>query len=164
MQEVWKDVKGYEGLYQVSNLGRVKTTSTNYIKTLSKSNREYLRVQLHKNGVSKHISVHRLVATAFLDNPNKLKEVNHKDENKTNNNASNLEWCTRTHNNNFGKRNDCVAKKLSNPVRRISMSGEVTVFASMHEAAKITKISLTQISNMCNGKRKSKKYIWEKVV
>ena len=100
MNEVWKDVVHYEGLYEVSNLGRVRNKQTqkikaqtsNYNKTTNKGG--YLTVQLWKNNCSKREYVHRLVAMAFIPNPDHKPQVNHKDEIKTNNEVSNLEWVT----------------------------------------------------------------------
>lgn len=109
MIEIWKDILGYEGLYQVSNLGNVR--SLNYRRSgktkLLKQGTDngYKRVELSKNGKKKKYWVHRLVAISFISNPNNYKEVNHKDEDKSNNNVNNLEWCTREYNNNYGTRN-----------------------------------------------------------
>lgn len=108
--ETWKDIKGYEGLYQVSNLGRVKSLNYNHtgnVKVISSRvcNSGYLRVQLHKDGVRKKLLIHRLVAEAFIPNPLNLPEVNHKDEDKTDNRVENLEFCDRTYNINYGDRN-----------------------------------------------------------
>lgn len=92
-EEIWKDVVGYEGLYKVSNLGNVYS---NYVhRSLKQGNHRdgYKFVILNKNGKSKYMSVHRLVATAFIPNQDDLPEVNHKDEDKTNNCVDNLEWC-----------------------------------------------------------------------
>ena len=108
MNEVWKDVVHYEGLYEVSNLGRVRNKQTqkikaqtsNYNKTTNKGG--YLTVQLWKNNRSKREYVHRLVAMAFIPNPDHKPQVNHKDEIKTNNEVSNLEWVTCLENNNYG--------------------------------------------------------------
>ena len=114
-QEIWKDIKGYEGLYQVSNLGRVK--SLNYKKTgkekILKADTDkdgYLRVCLSKNGKHKNYIVHRLVAIAYIPNTNNYPIVNHRDETQQNNKASNLEWCTCTYNNNYGTRNERLSK------------------------------------------------------
>lgn len=106
MIEIWKDILGYEGLYQVSNLGNVR--SLNYrrsgkLKLLKQgTDNGYKRVELSKNGKKKKYWVHRLVAISFISNPNNYKEVNHKDEDKSNNNVNNLEWCTREYNINYG--------------------------------------------------------------
>ena len=94
MDEIWKDKKDYEGHYQVSNLGRVKSIKFGKEIILKQKIRGgYYSVGLSKNGIVKTYYVHRLVAEAFIDNPNNYKEVNHKDECKSNNIVSNLEWC-----------------------------------------------------------------------
>ena len=114
MKEIWKDIKNYEGLYQISNLGRVKSLWYGREKILIpvKLKNGYLRVILCKNGILKTYYVHRLVAEAFLDNPNNLPQVNHKDENKQNNNVENLEWCTNEYNINYGTRTERCSKKV----------------------------------------------------
>ena len=104
MQEVWKDIEGYNGKYQVSNYGRVRSTrfyGRPKIRILnpSTSSDGYKRLTLFADGsVQKQVSVHRLVAEAFIPNPDNLEMVNHKDEVKTNNCVDNLEWCTRSYN------------------------------------------------------------------
>ena len=116
MDEIWKEIKGYEGKYQVSNMGRVRSIPheivTQWGKYLTKgkiltprvSNTGYLRVHLSiTRKTSKTISVHRLVAEAFIDNPFNLPEVNHIDGNKENNSVSNLEWCTGEYNRKHAK-------------------------------------------------------------
>lgn len=97
MEEVWKDIKGYEKLYQVSNLGRVKSLKTNKILK-SNPTFSYKFVGLYKNKRCKLITIHRLVATTFIENPNNYNIINHIDGNVNNNNVSNLEWCTQKHN------------------------------------------------------------------
>lgn len=119
MDEVWKDIEGYEGLYQVSNLGRVRSLKFNKTKILKQGNvNGYKRVVLSKNGKRKNYFVHRLVAMAFISNPNNLSIVNHKDENPSDNNVNNLEWCTQKYNINYGsaiKRSSENRKGEKNP-------------------------------------------------
>ena len=109
MQEIWKDIEGYEGLYQVSNLGRIK--SLNYLNTgitkIMKQNLSgnYATIGLCKKGKVKTRYIHRLVAETFIPNTDNYLEVNHKDENKQNNRVDNLEWCTRKYNINYGTHN-----------------------------------------------------------
>ena len=107
MKEIWKDIPEYEGLYQVSNLGNVRSLNynrTGEIKLLKQGNvNGYKVVILYKDGKKKNYLVHRLVAIAFLPNPNNLPIINHKDENPSNNNVNNLEWCTQAYNTNYGE-------------------------------------------------------------
>ena len=117
MIEEWRPVVGYEGLYEVSSYGRVRSVdrydNRNCFrkgKVLSPGIKPdgYLTVVLSCNGKCKTINVHRLVAQVFIENPDNLPEVNHKDEDKTNNNVDNLEWCSRKYNVNYGSRKDKV--------------------------------------------------------
>ena len=112
--EVWKDILGYEGVYQVSNHGRIRSLDRyvgrrffpGKIFSLNPNRYGYVRVDLRYRGKSKSSAVHRLVAEAFLDNPNGLPQINHKDENKSNNHVDNLEWCTAEYNINYGHRTE----------------------------------------------------------
>ena len=106
-KQVWKDIPGYEGVYQVSNTGKVRSlnyrgTGKTKILKQSTSKHGYKKVVLYKNKKGKTYLVHRLIAQTFIPNPNNWPQVNHKDENKTNNVAWNLEWCTSKYNNNYG--------------------------------------------------------------
>jgi hypothetical protein len=92
LEEIWKDIKDYEGIYQVSNLGRIRNIEYNWLKAPSLHKGKYLRIQLYKDGKCKYCRVHRLVAEAFIPNPDNKKEINHKDLNASNNNVDNLEW------------------------------------------------------------------------
>lgn len=116
-KEYWRPVVGYDGLYMVSNLGRVK--SLNYMHTgkehllrLLKNGGGYLQVDLWNCGKMKRYSVHRLVAMAFIPNPDNLPQVNHKDEDKLNNCVDNLEWCDGKYNSNYGTRNERISKSF----------------------------------------------------
>ena len=131
IEEIFKEVKGYEGLYQVSNFGRVKSlgngnsnNSKERILKPGKATNGYLQVNLYKNGKSKMCKIHRLVADTFLSNPDGLPEVNHKDEDKTNNSVYNLEWVTAKENSNHGTRNERSAKTRSKPVLQFTLDGE----------------------------------------
>ena len=169
--ETWKEIAGYEGLYEVSDLGRVKSLKYGKEKILKpgKDTRGYLNVILFKDGKSKNSKVHRLVAEAFIPNPNNLDTVNHKDEVKTNNTVTNLEWMSIKDNNNYGTRNKRVAEShinhpsLSKQVQMFDKStGELlATFHSTHEAERVTGINQSNISKCCLGKLKSAGgYVW----
>lgn len=104
MKEIWKEAKGYEGLYLVSNLGRVKDLKGN-IKPTYVQNKGYHCLSLYKDSKTYHPTVHRLVAEAFIDNPNNYLQVNHKDGDKSNNCVDNLEWCNQRSNYDHGMKN-----------------------------------------------------------
>ena len=175
MKEIWKDIKDYEGLYMVSNWGRVK--SMNY----SHSGKEkilktgtyksgYLYVVLYKNNKRKHFSIHRLVAEAFLEIPEDIKQyigtvylqVNHKDENKQNNNVENLEFCDIKYNSNFGTRNERIAAKntngkLSKPVLQYDLEGNfIKEWRSTRECER-NGFSHGAVSACCQGELKKYK-------
>ena len=174
MEEEWRDIAGYEGLYMVSNLGRVK--SLNYNRTgqertlkVAKNRYGYLYVNLSNGGISKNYTIHRLVAVTFLPNPENYNEINHKDENKENNCVQNLEWCSRKFNCNFGTRNKRASEKKRNdpkrskPVLAISKeSGLIIEYPSIMEAERVTGVSCGHIVLCCKGNRKSAGgYIWQ---
>ena len=100
--EIWKEIKGYEGLYEVSNQGNIRSLKTGKLRK-PKNNFGYLRINLCKNNVVKFHMVHRLVAETFIENNDQnLTQVNHKNENKQDNRVENLEWCDAKYNNNYG--------------------------------------------------------------
>ena len=125
-------------------------------------------MQFSIEGKMKSFTVHRLVSLAFIPNPDNLPEVNHKDECKTNNNVSNLEWCSKSYNINYGTRNErCGEKNLnrkdqSRPVKQFTKDGRfITDYPSIAEAERQTGFDQTAISKCCNGKQKSAYgYIW----
>lgn len=157
MKEIWKDIEGYEGKYQVSNMGRIKFLKFKKIRILrsEKDVNGYLRVTLHKNGIIKRYKVHRLVAQAFIPNPNNLPQVNHKDEDKTNNNVSNLEWCDAKYNMNYGTARKRMIEKIQKVVIQIDINTNVIVniFPSVKEAK--TQTGICHISSCCRNERKS---------
>lgn len=164
MNEEWRDIEEYEGLYQVSNLGRVKSLKFGKEKILKfgKHKKGYLLVCLCKDGKQKMFQVHRLVAIAFIPNPNNYQEVNHKDENKENNCVENLEWCTREYNVNYGTRTEKCVEKSSKEIIQLDLQGkEVARFPSVQEVQRQFGFSQGNISSCCNGKLKTAyKYKW----
>ena len=143
MEEIWKDIKGYEGLYKISNFGNVYSLNIKRNKKLSMNRHGYLYVDLMKNKVRKHFYTHRLVAEAFIENTNNLPQVNHKDECKTNNCVENLEWCDQKYNNNYGthtQRMICTQlnrKDVSKVVLQFDLNGNfIKEYCSSREAAR----------------------------
>ena len=156
MTETWKSIAGYEGLYEVSDLGRVKSLKygkENILKP-GKSGMGYRKVGLCKDGNLKQLLVHRLVAEAFIQNPHGLETINHKDEDKTNNTVSNLEWMSQE---------DNIRYSANKSVQMFDKkTGELlATFPSTREAERVTGINHSSISKCCNGKYKSTGgYIW----
>ena len=172
MMEIWKDIKDYEGLYQVSNLGRVKSlnyrhTGKERILKPGKAINGYLFVILCKDGKKDIFRVHRMVAETFIPNPENKPEVNHKSENKTDNRVENIEWIWHKDNCNHGTRNERVSKKLTNgklskPILQLTKSGDfIREWPSMMECER-NGFDQGGISNCCRGERKSHKgYKWK---
>ena len=176
MKEQWRDIKGYEGLYQTSNSGRIKslprlvrrgtagfmkTTTQIRITHLGKKGYERVTLSNHK-GKKRNELVHRLVAIAFLPNPNELPDVNHKNEVKHHNFLSNLEWCTHKYNCNHGTSPKRIGSKLSKKTYQYAMDGcFVKEYKSLSEAARVTNLSKSNIAMVCNGQYKqSGGYKW----
>ena len=169
-EEVWKDIEEYEGLYQVSNKGRVKSLKFGKERILkpAKNDGGYLFVYIFKNGKRKMCLVHRLVAQAFIPNPQNLPQINHRDEVKTNNSVQNLEWCTAKYNSNYGTHNQRSADKRTNgkcskPVIQYEKSGEfVKEWKSTHDIERNLGYNNGYISACCNGKFNSAyNFVWK---
>lgn len=170
-EQAWKDVEGYEGLYKINNFGDVYSLIKHKILSPSKHKRGYHLVLLTKNKQHKQHYVHRLVAKAFIPNPQNKIEVNHKDGNKINNSVDNLEWCTRTENSEHAYLNGLRAMQCKTPVEALDLSnGYTCVYPSMSEASRRTGINIGNISRCCNGSCKSaggfvfKKYMSEEMI
>lgn len=156
--EIWKEIDGYDGFYEISNFGRCKTHRAKEARLLKpvKCTNGYLEYQLSKNGKRKCHLVHRLVAQAFIPNPENKKEVNHIDECITNNIVSNLEWVTPKENCNYGTRNIRVAEKISIKVVQLSLDGElIKVWNSLSEAERNLGADRSSIIRVCKGKQKT---------
>lgn len=155
--EQWKEIKNYEGIYEVSSLGQVrrihKDSRCSKYKYLTQDTlRGYKKVTLFKNGIGKKMQVHRLVALAFIPNPNNLEQVNHKDENPSNNTIDNLEWGSNLYNVNYGTGIQRQVEKRSKKVIQSDLDGNfIKEFNSTNEAAKELNLSQGLISNCCNG-------------
>lgn len=177
MKEIWMPIKGYEGYYEVSNLGRVRgvdrTRKGPYGKIArvagmilspkKNSTNDYLLVGLRKDGVQKTHLVHRLVAEAFIPNPLGLPEVNHRDENPQNNISDNLEWCDRFYNNHYGSAIDRRSRTRGIPVSQYTLDGElVATYWSAREAARALGRYQSTISRCCLGQQKQAYgFVWK---
>lgn len=167
MKEIWKEIKHYEGLYEVSNLGRVRSLDRRVLnpktgvmqlyhgKILAQSDngRGYLIVSLWKDGKGKSEYVHRLVALTFLPNPYMLPQVNHIDEVKSNNELSNLEWCNSGYNNSYGTKTQRQSETFLNNGSRCNRVNQYTIYGeyiatyrSMREAERVNSLGNGTIS------------------
>ena len=154
MNEIYKDIQGYEGKYQISNLGNVYSLITNKILKPRLTLDGYYQVDLCKNGVKKHLYIHRLVAQSFLDNPKNYKIVNHKDENSMNNIVSNLEWCNSTYNNNYGNCKRKISEANSIKINQYDMDGNfIKQWLGINNIERCLKINKGNICMCCKGKR-----------
>lgn len=180
MNEIWKDVKGYENKYQVSNLGNVR--SLNYHREghiqnlkLKQDKGGYVTVGLCKNSVVKWKKVHRLVCKSFIPNPNNKSQVNHKDGDKTNNHVNNLEWSTASENTQHAFDNALIQPPwkgkcgkeipLSKKVLQITTDDKlVKIWDSMSDVKREMDIPVPHIVRVCNGQRnKTRGYIWKRL-
>lgn len=181
MEEIWKDIDGYEGVYQISNLGNVKSLNycgRGYAKNLTPkcNNSGRLWVELAFNGNKKPMLIHRLVAIAFIPNPNGYPQVNHMDENPKNNRVDNLEWCTGSYNIRYSlmlhpertkifrhrNRKSGTPYKHKREVIQFSKSGdEICKFPNILTVCAENNWRSSHLVDCCNGKRKTAYgYIW----
>lgn len=165
IKEQWKPIKGYEGLYEISNKGRIKSlpkkvkrgngymTTTTQIRTTHLDKNGYERITLsNKFGNKRNELVHRLVAIVFIPNPNNLSDVNHINEVKHHNFVENLEWCTHKHNCNHGTSSNRIGKKLSKSVYQYDINGNfIKQWNSVSEVSRVTGFSKGNISLNCRG-------------
>ena len=167
MHEIWKEVKGYDKPLEVSNFGRVRAKYSRNGKPIAEyrlieatdNGNGYLRIVRRKNGKPKTVYVHMLVALMFVDNPRGLTEVNHLDENKHNNNANNLVWCTHKENCQHGTRNARAGEKHGKPIVCVETGKK---YNSAREAAKCMGCANTAITNCLNKRTKTScGYHWE---
>ena len=171
MEEVWKDIEGYEGLYQVSNKGNVKSLVNNkgvsrekLLKPIIENG--YVRVRLCKDKTIKNYSIHRLVAKAFIENPNNFPIINHKDECKTNNSVENLEWCSYKYNLEYNNGQKIRAESRSKKVYQYTKDFElISVWESTSECGR-NGYNISAVSTCCRkcfnrpGNNVYKGYIW----
>ena len=158
----WKEIEGTNGLYLISDEGEVFSVRTNKCKKMTYGKYGHCRVELCIDGLSRHVSVHRLVAEAFIPNPNNYPIINHKDENPRNNRVDNLEWCTYKYNTNYGSCLEKMAKNhhyvsgeenaKSKKVYRFTLTGElIAEYGSVGEASRMTGLNRKSIAKACNG-------------
>ena len=177
-KEVWADIKGYEGLYQISTFGNVKSLSRSVkhsnggtkilrermLKTKINSTTGYKEISLSKDGKQKYHLIHKLIAEAFIDNPHRLPVVNHIDGCKTNNDIFNLEWATYSENIRHAFANGLSHNNMTNEISRagnevqkkqVRCIDDDLVFDSAREAADYYGVQLSNLSKVCNGKART---------
>ena len=165
--EEWRNIEGYDGRYQISNLGNVRATDFNHtgkvkVMRISIGTHGYPQISLSKNNKKKTFKIHKLVADAFIPNPFNLPDVNHRDENKQNNCASNLERCTKAYNNRYGTR----ILRTSQEFRQYDLSGNlIRIWKSGKDIEREEGYDRRHINRCCNGRRPTAYgYIWKRVL
>ena len=165
---IWKDIPNFEGLYRINNYGDIVNIKTNkYLKCNSITNSGYMQVELTKDKHTYYKLVHRLVAEAFIPNPDNLKTVNHKNEIKTDNSVENLEWMSQKDNNNYGSRNKRISEFRkynqfgSNNPNAVKVLNKTTgeIFGSVREAAHKYNCNPASISSACNPADRHHNYL-----
>ena len=163
-EEIWKPIKDFENLYEISNLGRIKSLYFNKEKILKPrlTLDNYYQIDLCKNKKIYKKYIHRLVAEAFIPNPNNLPIINHIDENSKNNVISNLEWCDSKYNNNYGNCKNKISEANSIKINQYDLNGNfVKQWLGINNASRCLKINKGNICMCCKGKRNNAGgYIW----
>lgn len=170
MTEIWAEIPGYEGLYSISNLGRIKSfhkskrqgCASECLLKNTLANNGYCQVTLYKGQKRRKFLVHRLVAECFIPNPNNLPQINHKNENTTDNRADNLEWCDAAYNNAYGTARLRSIITKSKMVEQYLPSGQfIARYACASIAEYITGVSRKLIQQCCHGSIKTAcGYVW----
>ncbi|MFT3994747.1 MAG: NUMOD4 domain-containing protein [Dysgonomonas sp.] len=163
IDEVWADIADFEGLYKISNKGRIKNTIRNNNLKYFINKQGYVIVKLSKNGVRYSLRVHRLMAQSFIPNPNNYPIINHKDEDKSNYCLSNLEWCNHKYNNTYGSLPDRKSEWSKRPVIKLSKSGSIIrEYESVNDAGIDNNVHPSNISNCLKERNKtSAGYRWK---
>lgn len=164
----WKPINGYEGLYEVSDEGEVMSLkyyggSRRHLMKFTPDKDGYLQVGLYKDKKCKKRKVHRLVAEAYLPNPNNYDCINHKNENKTDNRAENIEWCSKAYNNAYGERVKTIPQKKKRPIVQKTLAGEpIKVWESASDAGRTKEYTQSGISLCLTGRNKTYKgFLWQ---
>lgn len=153
----WLDIENFEGLYQISDKGDIRNIKSGRILIPKLTKKGYNTICLSNKGIKYNFQVHRLVANAFIPNPNNYHCVNHKDENKLNNSVENLEWCTHSYNTNYGTCIERYSTKNKKSIQQLKDGVLVNEFASAIDAEKQYGFCRSSISQCCNGIIKSYK-------
>lgn len=174
MKETWEPIKDYENLYEISNLGRVRSLlkwdlnkrkfqPSIRIMKLREDKDGYCIIDLHKNKKSKTFKVHRLVAQTYIPNVNNLPQINHKNEIKNDNRVENLEWCTNEYNAVYGTKVQRASEKHKKHILKYDLKGNfIKEYNSLKEASIDTNVFFTNISAVCRGKQKTAYgFIWK---
>ena len=146
------DIRGYEDKYAITSCGKVWSYKTKKFLSTHKNSKGYKRAYLCKGNGGKFLAIHKLVAMAYIPNPDNLPQINHKDENKENNTVNNLEWCTNKYNSNYGTRNERMAKSKTKKVLCVELN---RIFDSEKQAERELNIGVARISECCSGKNKT---------
>ena len=163
MEEIWKKIPNYN--YEVSNTGKVRRIETKRELKAANDKENYKIVTLCDNGKRKRCRLHRLVAQAFIENPSNYPQVNHKDENKTNNSVDNLEWCDGKYNAAYGNRNRLISKSHSNfiIIQKDLEGNTIKVWDDIYELTHNEEYNYQQIRDYIRKNLKPKDYIWERI-